>query len=95
MNAPKRHIPLRSCVACRSKMPKRQLLRVVAKSEGGVQADSSGKLNGRGAYLCQACSGDADRIKRGRLEHTLRTKLDNQQWDGLLADISSHAATIH
>jgi uncharacterized protein len=48
----RKHVPLRSCVICREKDAKRTLFRVV-RSEEGVSVDPSGKLNGRGAYLCE------------------------------------------
>ncbi len=45
-----KHIPQRTCVGCRTVMPKRALIRVVRRAEG-VQVDPTGKLAGRGAYL--------------------------------------------
>ncbi len=39
------------CVACRSGRPKKELLRIV-KSQDGVLADETGKMSGRGAYIC-------------------------------------------
>lgn len=48
----RKHIPQRTCVACRKKTDKRQLTRIVQTLEGGLIIDPSGKLNGRGAYLC-------------------------------------------
>lgn len=48
---PKKRVPVRTCVVCRQKAAKRALVRVV-RTTHGVQVDSSGKLNGRGAYLC-------------------------------------------
>jgi uncharacterized protein len=39
------------CVVCRERFDKRQLTRVVRTAEG-VQVDHSGKLHGRGAYVC-------------------------------------------
>ena len=48
----RKHVPMRTCVVCREKAGKRQLLRVV-RTPDGVQVDPSGKLNGRGAYLCE------------------------------------------
>ena len=45
-----KHIPQRTCVGCRTVMPKRQLIRIVRSPEG-VQVDQTGKLAGRGAYL--------------------------------------------
>lgn len=47
-----RHVPERTCVVCREKAGKRTLTRVV-RTDGGVQIDPTGKLNGRGAYLCE------------------------------------------
>ncbi len=45
-------IPQRQCMGCRERKPKRELIRVVRTPEGNVSLDFSGKMNGRGAYLC-------------------------------------------
>ena len=52
MSAPKR-IPERMCVVCRQMKPKTELLRIV-NSDSGVVVDGTGKLNGRGVYLCKS-----------------------------------------
>lgn len=44
-------IPMRSCVVTREKFPKNELIRVVRTPEGNVMIDTTGKANGRGAYL--------------------------------------------
>ncbi len=46
-----KHRPQRSCVACRDKMDKRSLTRLVFVDKN-LRIDESGKMNGRGAYLC-------------------------------------------
>ena len=46
-----RKIPMRSCVITREKLPKGELLRIVKTPEGKVVVDTSGKMNGRGAYI--------------------------------------------
>lgn len=46
-----KHQPRRSCVVCRAKQDKRALTRLVFAA-GKLQIDHSGKMNGRGAYLC-------------------------------------------
>ncbi|MBE7055755.1 MAG: YlxR family protein [Ruminococcaceae bacterium] len=48
-------IPLRMCVVCRQMKAKSELLRIV-KKDGEFSMDISGKLPGRGAYICR--SGD-------------------------------------
>jgi predicted RNA-binding protein YlxR (DUF448 family) len=48
----RKHIPQRTCVACREKKDKRLLTRIVRSPDDGVVIDPTGKHNGRGAYLC-------------------------------------------
>lgn len=52
------------CLACREMKPKNTLLRVV-NSVDGVKVDLSGKLNGRGAYICKSeqCLNKAKKAK--------------------------------
>ncbi len=47
-----KHVPQRTCVACRSTDAKRTLIRLVRTPEGSVAVDPTGKKAGRGAYLC-------------------------------------------
>lgn len=47
-----KHVPQRTCVACRETGAKRGLIRLVRTPEGTVEVDPTGKRNGRGAYLC-------------------------------------------
>ena len=44
-------IPMRSCVVTREKLPKQELIRVVRTPDGNIVVDTTGKANGRGAYL--------------------------------------------
>lgn len=46
-------IPMRMCTGCREMKPKKELIRVVKTSEGDIKLDTTGKLNGRGAYICK------------------------------------------
>ena len=45
-------IPVRQCLGCRERKPKRELIRIVRSPEGQVALDTKGKAPGRGAYLC-------------------------------------------
>ena len=46
----RKHVPQRTCIACRQVAGKRALIRLV-RTENGVEVDSTGKMAGRGAYL--------------------------------------------
>ena len=94
MNARRRHVPQRSCIACKSKTAKRDLLRIVAKPDGGIAFDSGGKLSGRGAYLCAKCAAKPQNIRKGRLEHTLRTKIANEEWQAIKAELTDYTASL-
>ncbi|MBI4785534.1 MAG: YlxR family protein [Chloroflexi bacterium] len=76
-----KHIPQRTCIACRTVRAKRELVRVVRTADNKVEADATGKKSGRGAYLCRQreCWEEA-LSSRGRLEHALKmeTPLDQQ-----------------
>ena len=52
MPAQPKKIPIRQCIGCRERRPKRELVRIVRSPDGVVSLDRSGKANGRGAYLC-------------------------------------------
>ena len=45
-------VPLRKCTGCGEMKPKKELVRVVKTPEGEISLDPTGKMNGRGAYLC-------------------------------------------
>ena len=79
-----RHVPVRTCVVCRTTADKRQLTRVV-RGETGVVIDLTGKLNGRGAYLCTNDSCWQRAATTSVLEKALRATLTEEDRNRLLA----------
>ena len=76
-----RRKPQRTCVACRKVKAKRELIRLVRIPDESVEVDTGSKEAGRGAYLCPAQECWEIGLKGGRLEHSLRTTLtqDNRE----------------
>jgi predicted RNA-binding protein YlxR (DUF448 family) len=75
-----RKAPQRSCISCRKVFDKKDLLRIVRTPEGEVVVDPSGKMSGRGAYICS----DPECIKKqlsgkGRLGANLNTVITPEQ----------------
>lgn len=66
-----RKTPIRTCVGCRTASDKKSLTRIVRTSDGEVRVDPTGKLPGRGAYLCGAKECLASAIKHGKLGRAL------------------------
>ena len=70
-----KHIPQRTCVGCRTTSAKREFVRVVRTPQATVQVDPTGKLSGRGAYLCASRTCWEEAIKKDRLARALRTAI--------------------
>lgn len=86
--APKRqgvgkHIPERTCVACRTGRPKRHLVRLVRTAEKSVEVDRTGRKPGRGAYLCPARECFQLAKVRKSLDHALEITLAPEVWQTL------------
>lgn len=78
-----KHVPQRTCVACREHTAKRSLIRIVRTPEGTVEVDPTGKKNGRGAYLCDQ-RGCWDRaVTSNVLARALNTELTHETLDTL------------
>ena len=45
-------VPQRKCTGCRESFDKSALIRIVRTPEGVLAVDRSGRMNGRGAYVC-------------------------------------------
>jgi predicted RNA-binding protein YlxR (DUF448 family) len=80
-----KHIPLRSCIACRETKPKRELVRVVRVSDDRIEVDRTGKRNGRGAYFCPAQECWDLGQKRKALNHALSMTVSKDNWEELFA----------
>ena len=85
-----RHVPKRTCIACRTTDAKRSFVRVVRTPEGRVELDATGKKNGRGAYVhnVRRCWDEA--LKRDRLGRALKVVVPPED----LEQLRAHAATL-
>lgn len=65
MKTPKKK-PERKCLGCGEMKDKSQLLRIVRSGDGKISVDRTGKVNGRGAYICASkeCFAKCRKAKR-------------------------------
>ena len=82
-------IPQRQCMGCRERKAKKELIRVVRGTDGNVSLDFSGKLNGRGAYICPnpECLKKAQKVKS--LERSLETPIPEEVYDRLAKEMGA------
>jgi predicted RNA-binding protein YlxR (DUF448 family) len=78
-------------VACRTARPKRELQRIVRTQARDIVIDPSGRLAGRGAYVCKGTDCLELAIKRGALARALETQLPAT----FLAAVTSGAVTTN
>jgi len=79
----RKHVPQRTCVACRKVQDKRVLVRVVRTPEGEIVIDETSKRNGRGAYLCRQRSCWEKAIASNQLAKALKTDIGEREKDRL------------
>ena len=81
------------CVACREMRAKKDLMRIVRTAEGELKLDLTGKLSGRGAYLCRdaACMNKA--IKTRALERALEAPMNDALKTAIASEIGYDAGS--
>ena len=81
--------PMRTCLGCRRKTNKSDLIRIVRSTDGRVHADPLAKAPGRGAYLCR----DAECLKRvrksGALARSLKVQIPEEVYEKLLGEMEA------
>ena len=75
--------PTRTCMACNEKKEKQELLRVVRTVEGNIEADLTGKKNGRGAYICKSEDCLNKVIKSKKLERILEKEISPEIYESI------------
>ncbi|MHB1293490.1 MAG: RNase P modulator RnpM [Anaerolineae bacterium] len=73
-----RRIPQRTCIACRRTSGKRELVRIVRTPAGEIAVDATGKLAGRGAYLCHDRRCWLAALKSKRIDQALKVTLRDE-----------------
>ncbi len=78
-----RRLPQRTCTGCNSKKDKKDLIRIVKNQNGEIKVDLTGKMEGRGVYICkkEECLNKA--IKNKRIAKTFETEIDESVYEAV------------
>ena len=81
--------PLRKGVGCGEPRSKKELIRVIRTPEDAVTLDSTGRKNGRGAYICP----DPECLKKAKkskgLERSLKISIPEEIYASLEKEMST------
>lgn len=80
---------IRMCLCCREMIDKHDLKRVVKTPEGKIMLDLSGKMNGRGAYICQKPECLKKLKKQKVLNKAFSTQIDDEIYDKIIEAVES------
>lgn len=74
-------IPMRKCVGCAQMKEKRELIRIVRSPEGEIHLDLTGKMSGKGAYICRNSECFRKAVKAKRFERAFECAIPTEVFD--------------
>ncbi len=81
-------LPSRTCIGCNTQKLKQDLIRIVKNKAGEIKLDKTGKLPGRGAYICDSIECLNKAIRSKRLERCFEMKIEEAIYEELQNTIS-------
>lgn len=75
--------PMRQCIACRAEKSKKELVRVIRTPEGEICIDKTGRMNGRGAYICPSTDCYSKAVKSKAIERALKVSISKEVYEQL------------
>ncbi len=86
----KKKIPLRKCTGCCEMKPKKELVRVVKTPDDKVLLDLTGRVNGRGAYICP--NADCLKIARKakRIEKSFQMQIPEEVYNMMEEELNNN-----
>lgn len=85
-------IPHRQCIGCGEMKPKKELIRVIKTNDGDILLDTTGRKNGRGAYICNCSECLQKAIKSHGLERSFKTSIPEEIYTNLLDSLEAENA---
>ena len=82
-------IPLRMCIVCKESKPKRELIRLV-NIDNNIELDFTGKLNGRGSYICDNIDCFNNNWKNKSLNKCYKHNFSKDTYDLILEKYIEH-----
>ena len=76
-------VPQRQCVGCGEMKNKKEMIRILKTPEGSFTLDTTGRKNGRGAYLCPCMECFRKAVKGRGLERSFKMAIPKEQYETL------------
>ena len=76
-------VPLRKCTGCQEMKSKKEMMRILRTAEGEIVLDTTGRKNGRGAYVCRSMECFEKAVKSKGLERSLKCRVPEEAYGSL------------
>lgn len=86
----KRRVPLRKCLGCGDNKNKKELVRIVKTPDNEILIDISGKINGRGAYICNRKDCFSKAVVENKIARSLRVEIPKEKIEELEKEIKDN-----
>ncbi|MBQ3852123.1 MAG: YlxR family protein [Lachnospiraceae bacterium] len=81
----------RTCVGCGETFDKKSLIRIVRNTDGLILVDETGRMNGRGAYICPSAECLDKAFKKHGLDRAFKTTVPKEALESISEYIKEHA----
>ena len=88
MTGEAKKLPIRKCTGCGERFEKNSLVRIVKIPSGEIVLDKTGKLSGRGAYICKSAQCLKKAEKASRLDRSLSASVPAEVYQRLAEELS-------
>ncbi len=80
-------IPMRQCIGCSEMKAKKEMIRVIKTAEGTISLDATGRMNGRGAYICPSSECLQKAVKSKGLERSFKMPIPKDVYELLAKEM--------
>ncbi len=84
-----RKTPMRQCIGCQEMKAKKEMIRILKTAEEEICIDTTGKKNGRGAYICPSMECFQKAVKNRGIERSLKMSIPKAVYENLEKEIES------
>lgn len=78
-----KQIPVRQCIGCREMKPKNEMVRIIRTPDNDICLDKTGRMNGRGAYICLNLDCYKKAVRSKAIERALKQEIPDDIYEAI------------
>ena len=78
-----KQLPVRQCIGCREMKPKNEMVRIIRTPDNDICLDKTGRMNGRGAYICLNLDCYKKAVRSKAIERALKQEIPDDIYEAI------------